>query len=94
MYKHELRPYNKTVTHITHFRTNLNYEDFSLVGYNVMFSVENQPTLQRNISPIFSVRRISQAKNQHKAGGKHMLVSCLIYPSTLKMEATSFRSVV
>jgi hypothetical protein len=37
-------------------------------------------------------RRISQARNQHEAGSKqsscYLLVSCLAYSSTLKMEAT------
>jgi hypothetical protein len=35
-------------------------------------------------------RRISHARNQHEAGSKQrfILVSCLVYSSTLKMEAT------
>jgi hypothetical protein len=40
------------------------YEEYYLLGYNVMWSIESQPTLRRNISPPSSGLRISQARNQ------------------------------
>jgi hypothetical protein len=30
------------------------FEEFCLLGYNAVYSVESQPTFQRNISPPFS----------------------------------------
>jgi hypothetical protein len=47
-------------------------EEFYLLGYNAVQSVESQPTVLRNIPPPFSLT----------------LVTCLVYFSTLKMEAT------
>jgi hypothetical protein len=56
-----------------------------VLGYNIVFSVESQPTIRRNTSP--------SSSGSKKAGGMQflppafMLVSCLSYSSTLKMEA-------
>jgi hypothetical protein len=48
---------------------NGDYKDY-LLGNNNIYSVENQQTFRRNLSPPFQDRRISQARNHHEAGSK------------------------
>jgi hypothetical protein len=40
-----------------------NYEEFSLLGYNAVLSVEIQRMFRKNISPPSSGRRISRVRN-------------------------------
>jgi hypothetical protein len=42
-----------------------NPEEFFLLGYNAVWSVESQPTFRNNMSPPFQGRGISQARNQN-----------------------------
>jgi hypothetical protein len=47
---------------------------FCLLGYNVVQSLESQPTFQRNMSSPSSRLKKSQARNQHEEGS-YLLVS-------------------
>jgi hypothetical protein len=66
------------------------YEDFCVLGYIAVQSVESQLTLRRNMSPIYSG---SNSKTSKKASLRlpdscFKLISCLAYSSTMKIEAT------
>jgi hypothetical protein len=66
------------------------YEQFYLLGYNALQSVEGQPLFRCSISPPSSNQRISQAKKRCLLclPLAFTSVSCLSYSSIMKMEAT------
>jgi hypothetical protein len=60
-------------------------EEYHLLGYNAVQSVESQPTFRRNILPPFSGSKNKQAELCLPPA--YTLVSCSAYFSTMKMEA-------
>jgi hypothetical protein len=44
------------------------YGDFCLLGYNIVYSVENQPEVRRNISPLSSGLKNKPKKDLQEAG--------------------------
>jgi hypothetical protein len=62
------------------------YEQFNLLEYNTVYSVESQSTFRRTVSPPSS-GSISQERNRLCLPPAFTLVSCSAYSSTLKMEA-------
>jgi hypothetical protein len=60
-------------------------EHFYLLGYNAVYSDENQLTLRRNISPTSSRSKNSREGNHNEAGSKRRLL--LIYSLILKVKA-------
>jgi hypothetical protein len=69
------------------------YEEFYIVGYNVVYSVENQPVFRRNISPQSSGSKNKPSKKAAELAILFMMVSCLDYSLTVKMEGTFLRNV-
>jgi hypothetical protein len=63
-------------------------KEFCLLGYNTMQYVASQRTFQRNVSPSSSGLKSKSGKKSALFAACFMLVSCLAYSSTLKMEAT------
>jgi hypothetical protein len=49
------------------------YEEFSLLGYNAMQSIENMKTFRRNISLESLGPKNKQERNQYEAGSKQSL---------------------
>jgi hypothetical protein len=69
--------------------TIMNEEEYRLLGYNAMWFVESQPTFRRSMLLPSSGSKNKPSKKPVFAS-HFMLVSCLVYFSTLKMEATCF----
>jgi hypothetical protein len=47
------------------------YEEFCLLGYNVMYPIESHQIFQRNMLPPSSGLKSKQSKIHHEAGSKH-----------------------
>jgi hypothetical protein len=63
-------------------------EEYCLLGYNTVWSVENQPAFRRNILPPSSGSKNKVSKKPELClPPAFTLVSCSAYSSTLKMEA-------
>jgi hypothetical protein len=70
-------------------------EESCFMWYNSVQSVENRPPFQRNMSTPFKSSKVSHASNENEEDSKQvckllttcfLLVSCLAYSPTLKME--------